>query len=276
MTFYSADLVDKVPNGAIEESMKHLDVIKQIEAIAPRELAEPWDNPGLMIGSLDRECSGVVLSLDLTRAAVEKAIQGGANLIITHHPFFFHAVKSIDTSTARGELLRLVMSNDITVYSAHTNFDMATDGGLCVSLAMLLGGKVLSPDGVGVVCELKPTTLKAFAQSVARILKDDSVKYVGDDDKMISKAFVICGGGASDSALEHAMSCADVFVSGDFKHHLYVNAHEDNFPIVEFSHYASEIIVEDLFEKLIAPLGVKTIKAKQCCPFKTVGGHNEI
>lgn len=255
--------------------MKHQQIVNEIERVAPKTLAEPWDNPGLMIGSLEDECSGVVLSLDLTKSAVKIAVENGCNLIVTHHPFFFHSVKSIDTDTARGEITKLVLANNITVYSAHTNFDMSEEGGLCTSLATLLGGENVVGDGVGVVCDIKAQSLKDFASGIAKTLKDNSVKYVGDDNKVIKRAFIICGGGASDGALEHAMGCADIFVSGDFKHHLYVNAQEENFPIIEFSHYASEIMAEDLFEKLIAPLGVKTIKAKQCCPFKTVGGYDE-
>ena len=92
----------------------------------------------------------------------------------------------------------------------------------------------------------------------------------------IEKAMIICGGGASDDAYENAKATADVFVSGDFKHHLYVASENDDFPIVEFSHYSSEIIVQNLFEQIIAPTGVSIIKAKQNRPFKTVGGYNEI
>ena len=130
-------------------------------------------------------------------------------------------------------------------------------------------------DGVGVLCDVDETTLKNFAKHVANTLKDDSVKYTGDDDKTIRKMLCICGGGAGDGAYDHARGVADVFVTGDFKHHLYVASENDDFPIVEFSHYHSEIIVENLFEKILAPLGVKIIKAKQNCPFKTVGGYNE-
>lgn len=256
--------------------MKNLDIIRKIEEIAPKELAESWDNPGLMIGSLERECTGVVVSLDLTKSAVQTAVDSGCNLIVTHHPFFFHAFKSIDTETVRGEMIEAVMSHGISVYSAHTNLDASPDGGLCMTLALLLGGENLVGDGVGVLCDIKPISLLDFAKHIAITLKDDSVKYVGDDEREIKRVLIICGGGASDSALAHAMECADVFISGDFKHHLYVDANENDFPIIEFSHYASEIIVEELLEKLIAPLGVKTIKAKQCCPFKTVGGYDEI
>lgn len=144
-----------------------------------------------------------------------------------------------------------------------------------MTLAKLLGGQNLEPDGVGVLCDVEEMPLKDFALHVASTLKDNSVKYTGDDNKVIRKMLCICGGGAGDSAYDHAKDVADVFVTGDFKHHLYVESQNDDFPIVEFSHYHSEIIVENLFEKILAPLGVKIIKAKQNCPFKTVGGYNE-
>lgn len=254
--------------------MKNRRITDAIEQFAPKTLAEPWDNPGLMIGSLSDECTGVIVALDLTKDVVRQAVENGCNLIVTHHPFFFTAIKSIDTDESKGEIIKEVLQNGLTVYSAHTNLDECEEG-LCVSLAELLGGQNLEGDGVGVVCDVEETSLKDFAKRVASTLKDDSVKYTGDNNKTIRKMLCICGGGAGDSAYAHAKEVADVFVTGDFKHHLYVASENDDFPIVEFSHYHSEIIVENLFEKILAPLGVKIIKAKQNCPFKTVGGYNE-
>ena len=254
--------------------MKNRQITDAIEQFAPKTLAEPWDNPGLMIGSLSDECSGVIVALDLTKDVVNQALQNGCNLIVTHHPFFFTAIKSIDTDESKGEIIKDVLKNGLTVYSAHTNLDECEEG-LCITLAKLLGGSNLEPDGIGVLCDVDEMPLKDFAKHVASTLKDDSVKYTGEDDKVIRKMLCICGGGAGDSAYAHAKDVADVFVTGDFKHHLYVASENDDFPIVEFSHYHSEIIVENLFERIIAPLGVKIVKAKQSCPFKTVGGYNE-
>lgn len=254
--------------------MKNKQITDAIEQFAPKALAEAWDNPGLMMGSLSDECRGVAVALDLTKDVVSQALENDCNLIVTHHPFFFSAIKSIDTDEAKGQIIKDVLAHGLTVYSAHTNLDEC-ENGLCMTLASLIGGSNLVPDGVGVVCDVEPTTLVKFAKHVASTLGDDSVKYSGKDDAPIRKILCICGGGASDSAYAHAKEVADVFVTGDFKHHLYVASENDEFPIVEFSHYHSEIIVQNLFEKIIAPLGVKTIKAKQNCPFKTVGGYNE-
>lgn len=255
--------------------MKIKQIIDTIEAFAPKELAEAWDNPGLMIGSKNDDCTGVIVALDLTKDVVKQAVEQGCNLIVTHHPFFFSAIKCIDLDESKGQIIRDVLKNGINVYSAHTNLDEC-EGGLCMTLASILGGKNLQGNGVGVLCEVDDISLKEFAQGIARTLGDCSVKYVGDDDRRIRKMLCICGGGAGDSAYQNAKEVADVFVTGDFKHHLYVASENDDFPVVEFSHYYSEIIVQNLFEKIISPLGVKIIKAKQNCPFKTVGGYNEI
>lgn len=255
--------------------MKIKNITDAIEEFAPKMLAEPWDNPGLMIGSLSEECTGVVTALDLTFEVVAEAIENCCNLIVTHHPFFFTAIKSINTDEAKGALIKKVLENGITVYSAHTNVDEC-DGGLCQTVAKMLGGENLNPNGVGVVCDIKPTTLGEFAKHVASVLSDDTVKFTGNANKEIKSMLCICGGGAGDSAYECAKQVADVFVTGDFKHHLYVASQNDDFPIVEFSHYHSEIAVEQLFENIIAPLGVKIIKAKQTCPFTAVGEYHEI
>lgn len=254
--------------------MKIREITDRVSEFAPIELAEPWDNVGLMIGALDKECEGVLLALDLTVSVVQEAIDNGCNLIITHHPFFFNALKRIDLSSSSGKIIEMCIKNDVTVYSAHTNLDEC-DGGLCQSLASFIGGKNLVADGVGVVCDMGGCTLDELARDIATKLKDNSVKVVGDGDTLINKAFCICGGGASDSAYAHAKEVADCFITGDFKHHMYIASENDNFPVIEFSHYHSEIMVMDVLEDIIADCGIRIIKANQNCPFRVVGGIYE-
>ncbi len=254
--------------------MKIKEITTKVSEFAPVELAEAWDNVGLMMGDVDNDCQGVLVALDLTVSVVQEAIDYGCNLIITHHPFFFAPVKSIDLSQSRGKIIEMCIKNDITVYAAHTNLDEC-EGGLCQSLASYIGGTNLVSDGVGVVCDGEECTLDEFAMHIASTLNDNSVKVVGDGDTIIRKVFCICGGGASDSAYAHAKEVADCFVTGDMKHHLYVASENDNFPIIEFSHYHSEIMVMNLLEDIVADTGVKIIKANQNGPFRVVGGIYE-
>ena len=62
------------------------DIERLIGEIAPFELAEEWDNVGLLFGRRNAEVTRVVVALDLTQAAVDKAKALGAQMIVTHHP----------------------------------------------------------------------------------------------------------------------------------------------------------------------------------------------
>lgn len=109
-----------------------------IEQTAPTSLAENWDNPGLQIGSDVTVVTGVLTVLDVTEECVEYAIEKGYNLIISHHPMFLKGIKSIDVTTLQGKLIETLLCHHISVYSAHTNMDVAK-GGLNDMAAARLG-----------------------------------------------------------------------------------------------------------------------------------------
>ena len=69
--------------------MQSRDLIKKLEKLAPPEYAESWDNPGLLVGNADREVHKVYIALDADGGAVEKAVQCGCDMILTHHPLLF-------------------------------------------------------------------------------------------------------------------------------------------------------------------------------------------
>lgn len=245
--------------------MKIKDIVTKIETLSPLGLAEEWDNVGLMVGDINEECSGVMLALDLTCDVIGQAEKEGCNLIITHHPFIFHPIKRIDFCEAKGRAIKLLIEKGITVYSAHTNLDK-TEGGINTTLCDILGGSNCESDGLGVQFETAPVKLGDFARFVSEKLNDKSVRIVGDPDKVISKVYAVGGSGGSEYA--RAREVADVLLTGDLKHHNYIDAIEDGFAIVEFSHYASEIIAQDIFENALHGCGVKIIKAKQDGPFR--------
>lgn len=114
------------------------DVFKLIEELAPLNLAEKWDNPGLQVGDPGIVISKVVLALDVTAEVVRETKEKDAGLIVSHHPLIFNPIKSLDFSQPSGRLLESIIKNRITVYSAHTNLDIA-EGGVNTVLAALLG-----------------------------------------------------------------------------------------------------------------------------------------
>ena len=139
--------------------------------------------------------------------------------------------------------------------------------------SIILDGKNIKvqTEHCGVLFEVEKMDIKDFAKLVSTKLNDETVTYT-NTKKKIKKVFACTGGGGSDKEnYEFAKEMADVYLSGDFKHHNYVDAKEDNFAVVSFSHYASEIIAEDIIKGLIeSVLGVSVLTSKQERPFNTI------
>ena len=120
------------------------DLIKYLEDWAPPGAAWERDNVGLQVGSGAEKVRNLMLCLELTDEVLLEARQKKCNFIFTHHPLIFNPIKKLDTekdSTAK--LIELLIKNNITLYSAHTNLDFARDG-VSFELARMLKLKNIS------------------------------------------------------------------------------------------------------------------------------------
>lgn len=125
-------------------AVKVKDIMAVMEKHYPLHLAEEWDNVGLQAGSPEKEVKKIAIALDLDQQIMEEAIRAKVDLIITHHPLIFKAIKNIDYSKPEGRLLQSIITSDIAVYSAHTNLDAAA-AGMNQVLAEKLGLKDIQP-----------------------------------------------------------------------------------------------------------------------------------
>lgn len=120
-------------------SVKVKDIMGVMESIAPKKLAEGWDNPGLAIGDPEREVKKILVALDVIEPVIEEAKAIGADMIVTHHPMLlFKKIESITTENALGRRIFNLIENGIAAFSAHTNLDVA-QGGTNDVLAELAG-----------------------------------------------------------------------------------------------------------------------------------------
>lgn len=103
-------------------------LVQILEKWAPRKLAMEWDNPGLAIGDLSCEVSKVLLTLTVTSETIDFAAENAYEMIISHHPLFFKQLKSLNRDTPLGKIVYKAIKNDIVIYSAHTNMDVACGG----------------------------------------------------------------------------------------------------------------------------------------------------
>ena len=247
-------------------------IIKQLEGKFPLELAEEWDNVGLLLDSTRREIKSIMLCLDITRDIVDNAVANKVDLIISHHPFIFSPLKKITTDEVNGEKILKLARNNIAVYSMHTNIDSGI-GGLNDFIIKKIGqeGKVfaisdnrsielrklVTSDLIDakdkIINPLRIQKLKSAItiEELCKIIKEKlciaNVRVVGDTAKLV-KSYAICtGSGMSFSG--NVKKKADVFITGDLKYHESLDASELNQTIIDLGHYESEYLFVELLEE---------------------------
>lgn len=231
------------------------DIINAIEQAAPLSLQEDWDNSGLLVGSANRECTGVMLALDVTPTVIAQAKSRGCNFVLGHHPLIYRGIKSINDSTIQGVALIEAIKSDISVYCAHTSVDNAPDPyGVSCAMAGLFKAKILqtiSPTGTGVLAqlpeqysidELIEVTKKAFNTSMIR-------KSHCAVDQINKIAF---GGGACAFLIPDAIRLgAQAIITSDVKYHDFLD-YGEKILIIDLTHFDTEKCTKDIFKRIIS------------------------
>jgi dinuclear metal center YbgI/SA1388 family protein len=127
--------------------MKIKEVISSLELFAPSALQEGYDNAGLITGSDDAECTGILVSLDATVAVISEAIKKKCNLVVSHHPIVFSGLKRITGKNYVQDAVIRAIKNDIALYAIHTNLDNVHNGvnGRIADLIGLQNISILAP-----------------------------------------------------------------------------------------------------------------------------------
>lgn len=250
--------------------LKVKDIVSYFEKICPFSLCEEWDNTGLLIGDENAGVTRILVCLDVDEFVAQEAADKKCELIVSHHPVIFHPLKKICANSCEGILIK----NGISAVSAHTNLDVA-NGGLNDYLAEKLGlenTEILVPAGefdgktvgYGRFAKLKkPEKLIDIAKKCAEILGAESLRYMGDDDRIIEKIAVNSGGGAS-----MADACFDknigLYISGDFKYSNMRDCAQRGLCVIDAGHYETEHIVCEWFEKALSKqFDVQIIKSEK-------------
>lgn len=218
--------------------------LTELEAIAPKELALPFDNVGLLVGTTRGEINRVLVALDCTDAVAREAVEFGADMVLTHHPLFFTPIKRILPDDPSTKAAFTLIRNDIGLYAMHTNLD-AADGGVNDVLCERLGivdQKAIGDERIARLGRLsRPQSFGEFACGVEEKL-DTRVKVCGDTNREIVRVAVLGGSGGGDVRL--VSDCgADAFVTGEIKHSQAIEAAELGLCVVSAGHYETEKVV---------------------------------
>ena len=226
------------------------DVIRILEAQAPPEYAEDWDNVGLLCGRSDKEVHNIMVALDATVDVVEEAVNAGVDMIITHHPMIFGKINRVNDQTVLGRKLLLLIESGIACYAMHTNFD--TKGGmakLAGERLKLKNVQVLEEtkdgEGLGVIGLLERTlTLAELAEAVKDSFMLTDVLCFGEGERPVEKVAICPGSGKSVIGISISKG-ADCLITGDIGHHDGIDAMDEGLSIIDASHQGLEKIFVD-------------------------------
>lgn len=205
--------------------MKLENVIALLRKIAPLQLAEEWDNTGLLIDPLyPRNITQILLTIDLTEAVADEAIELGADLIVAYHPILFRPANRLSADNAYDRTVMKLVQHNIAVYSPHTALD-ALNGGVNDWLAEGLGKgsvSILQPisgtdAGQGRLVELEdPVELTQLTERIKIFLGLKSVRTAEAVTSQPIRTIALCAGAGTDAFKGIK---ADCYLTGEMSHH---------------------------------------------------------
>ncbi len=240
--------------------------------LAPLELAEDWDNVGLLVGDRAAEVATVMTCLTITPAVVDEAIHQGVDLIVVHHPLPFKPMAKWTTDRIDSAMVLRLAAAGVAVYSAHTAYDSCS-GGINAQWAAALGlnhvkplvpGSVQPDVGSGRIGRLpSPLTAEAVLNRAAEICRSSAprmTRLAGGLDveeaiggggvvaasrqdaatgRTVVTVAIACGSGGSfvDAA---ARAGADLLLTGEATLHQCLAAQAAGLTLAMVGHHASE------------------------------------
>lgn len=224
------------------------DVVAVLDRRCPSQLAESWDNTGLLLGCRAEQVSRLMTCLTLTPDVAAEAVREGVGMVVSHHPILFTGTKRLtDDKPDTAAILELVRA-EVAVYSPHTSFDSAGDGiNAWLGRQLGLDGMVpiLPSDdsptiGTGRIGQLPDgQSLGGLADRLATVTNQPGLHVVGDESREVGVLAIACG--AAGSLLGDATAAgADVFLTGEIRFHDALTARSTGIALLIPGHYATE------------------------------------
>ena len=234
--------------------MQLREIVDALEQIAPLRYAERWENVGLLVGDPSAEIARVLVTVDYTDAVAEEA-RAGAQLVVAYHPPLFSAVKRVPHDALWADALR----RGIALYSPHTALDVALagtndfladacgvspEGRRPIRAYAAKPGRTESPDTMGKIGLGRIGAVAPVKRSdlVARVKSALGLSYVLASGPLHGEAKqVAVAAGAGGELLEDAVRAgADVFVTGEVRHHDALSAARRGVTVIATLHSNSE------------------------------------
>jgi dinuclear metal center YbgI/SA1388 family protein len=228
---------------------KTSDVLDLVENIAPKRLAETWDNPGLQVGSLNQEIKKIIMALDPTMEVISSAVRQRVDLLFTHHPLIFSPLSQVVTDLYPGDVVTEAIKNGISIVAAHTNLDVAPEGindvladMLCLRhVEVLEENSLMDGAGLGRLGYLpEPIGISAFLEQARQTFGCERPRLVSSNSDISIHRIAIVGGSGGGLIPLAAKRQADIMITGDIGHHHALTARSLGIALLDAGHFYLE------------------------------------
>ena len=239
------------------------EIFEYLNRLAPVSLKMDFDNVGLLAGDAEESVSKCLVSLDITDEVIDEAVCFGADLIVSHHPIIFGAVKRVTADDLVGRKIIALIRNNISAICMHTNLDIAEGGVNDVLMAALSvqpqhwlercgidehGDTV----GCGRIGELEsPMQFESFLKLCKASLGANGLRYHYAGRPV--KKLAVMGGTGGSNLMDAVNAGCDTYVTSDIKYNSFLDAKELGINLIDADHFCTEnVIVPVLTDKLTA------------------------
>jgi len=171
-------------------------------------------------GNPQEEVTGIVTTFIVTRAVIEKAIDMGANFIITHEPTFFDHqdkaewIKEDPVYKAKRELLD---SHGIAVWRFHDYWHSFKPDGILTGMIKQFGWQAFQDTDIDYLFNMPPkTTVADLIKRMKSVLSMPTIRMVGELAMPCHKVGLIMGAVPGDVQIRAFKEfAADVLICGE-------------------------------------------------------------
>lgn len=224
------------------------DIYDFIDSFAPFSTAMDFDNVGILAGDGNTRVTTAVAALDITPAVIEEAVESGAQLIISHHPFIFQPLRALPDDCPAA----LLVKNGLNALCAHTNLDLSPKGvNICLAQALSLRDvRLVENECIAVGTLTEEHNVRDFALYVKKALCCNGVRFIGLNKTI--KTVAVSSGAGGDSLYRCKELQADALVTGEIKHHQLLDAYRMNVAVVDAGHFCTENIAIKPLVRMLA------------------------
>ena len=251
--------------------MKVRDITAAIEEFAPLGLQESYDNSGLIVGRPDDEVYCALLAVDVTEEVIAEAVSEGCDMIITHHPIVFHALKRFNSASQTERCVEEAIRRGIVLYAAHTNLD-STPNGMSWRVGQILGlenmrvmqATTAEGAGFGIVGELaEAMPSEEFMREVMERFAVKTLRH-GDIVREQVRRVAVCTGSGGSLIDEARASGADLYLTADLRYNDFMR-HENAIILADMGHFESEYCaIQILFDVLSKKIPIFAVRKSVC------------